>query len=264
MFTINEDNSIYATRGDVVFFAVKAKDAETGQQFTFEVGDILRMTVYGKKDATNVVLQKDFAVAEESEFVTIFLDGKDTKFEDLISKPKDYWYEIELNPDAHPQTIIGYGEDGPVLFKLFPEGDEVEPDTEITEEDIPVVDAELNVSSNRPIENQAVARAILALEGRCEAGIVHVVDGKIDRTYDKIRQWCESGIPVIVLNKGEHPAFAVNWSDERINFDSGGYMKVADDFGLIRFRFVKYVLLPDNTFHDKSEMYDLEYTNRYF
>lgn len=120
MFVLNDDNSIYATRGDIVFFSVSAED--DGEPHMFKAGDVVRIKVYGKKDAENVVLQKDFPVVEDTEKVEIFLSKEDTKIGEVISKPKDYWYEIELNPGNDPQTIIGYDEDGAKVFRLFPEG----------------------------------------------------------------------------------------------------------------------------------------------
>lgn len=120
MFTINDDNSIYVTRGDILFFTVTAED--DGESYKFQPGDVVRIKVYGKKDAEAVALQKDFPVFEESEEVEIFLSEEDTKIGEVISKPKDYWYEVELNPDTKPQTIIGYDNDGAKVFKLFPEG----------------------------------------------------------------------------------------------------------------------------------------------
>lgn len=48
--------------------------------------------------------------------------GDETKIGEYISKPKEYWYEIELNPETYPQTIIGYDEDGPKVLILYPEG----------------------------------------------------------------------------------------------------------------------------------------------
>lgn len=162
MFTLNDDLSIYATRGDIVFFSVTAEDK--GVAYTFQPGDVLRIKIYGKKDAENVVLQKDFPVTEVTEEVEIFLTEEDTKIGEVISKPKDYWYEVELNPNDNPQTIIGYNEDGPAVFKLFPEGADIE-SYEPTPEDIPFVDSELDMSSTRPIQNKAVARAVVSLQG---------------------------------------------------------------------------------------------------
>lgn len=165
MFTVNEDLSIYATRGDIVFFSVSAED--DGYLYKFQVGDIVRMKVYGKKDAGSVVLQKDFPVTEVSERVFIYLDGEETRFGDIISKPTDYWYEVELNPDTFPQTIIGYDEDGPRVFKLFPEGEDINA-YDPSPEDFPVVDAELDTSSPRPVANAAVAKAVAQVLDTCE------------------------------------------------------------------------------------------------
>ena len=163
MFTINDDLSIYVTRGDRLFFTVTAEDG--GKPYKFQPGDIVRFKVYGKKDATNVVLQKDFPVTTVTEKVEIYLTEDDTKIGDVISKPKDYWYEVELNPYDHPQTIIGYDEDGAKVFRLLPEGrDMTENEPDINPEDIPVVDKVLDMTSLRPIQNQAVARAVTKLE----------------------------------------------------------------------------------------------------
>lgn len=161
MFVLNDDLSIYATRGDIVFFTVSAE--ENGEAHTFKAGDVVRIKIYGKKDANNVVLEKDFPVVEDTTAVEIFLTGEDTKIGGVISKPVVYWYEVELNPRTNPQTIIGYDDDGAKEFKLFPEGKdliEYVPDSE----DIPFVDAELDLLSPRPLQNQAIARAIVQLK----------------------------------------------------------------------------------------------------
>lgn len=163
MFVVNDDNSIYVTRGDAISFSVIAK--ENDSDYLFKQGDVVRFKVYGKKDAENVVLSKDFYVEADTNKVDILLTEKDTKIGEVISKPKDYWYEVELNPFSAPQTIIGYNEDGATVFKLFPEGDDVDTsDGEITEDDIPIVDEELDPTSTRPVQNQAIARAITKLE----------------------------------------------------------------------------------------------------
>ena len=160
MFTLNDDLSIYATRGDIVFFSVSAE--EDGVHYHFQPGDVVRIKVYGKKDAENVVLQKDFPVLEITEKVNIYLSEEDTKIGDVISKPTDYWYEVELNPDTAPRTIIGYDEDGAKVFKLFPEGDDI-PETPPEPRAISMIDDELDLTSSRPVENRAVARAVYGL-----------------------------------------------------------------------------------------------------
>lgn len=124
MFKVNDDLSIYVTRGDAMVFSVTA-DA-SGLPYIFKDGDIVRFKVFEKKECHCVVLQKDFPADAGSDKVTISLNGEDTKLGDYISKPKDYWYEVELNPMTYPQTIVGYDEDGAKVFRLFPEGGEVE------------------------------------------------------------------------------------------------------------------------------------------
>lgn len=126
MFKINnEDLTIYCTRGDALSFSLYAD--KDGENYIFQPDDVVRFRIYGKKAAEEVLLQKDFTVGDEArEYVPIYLTGEDTRIGDIISKPTDYWYEIELNPDTDPQTIVGYDEDGAKVFKLFPEGRVIE------------------------------------------------------------------------------------------------------------------------------------------
>lgn len=165
MFVVNDDLSIYLTRGDTLFFKVTAKDH--GYPYTFRPGDIVRISVTGKKDVTAVYLQKDFPVYNASKTVYIYLDGEETKIGEKISKQKDYRYEIVLNPDTAPQTIIGNDDEGVKIFRLFPESDDREPVYPEPEE-IPVVDAELDLTSERPVSNRAVAAAIARLTAAIE------------------------------------------------------------------------------------------------
>lgn len=127
MFKVNDDLSIYVTRGDIALidFSVTDKD---GKIYTFKNGDVVRFKVFEKKGCDCVVLQKDFIVAAPADSVELLLTGEDTKIGELIHKPKDYWYEVELNPHTAPQTVVGYDEDGAKVFRLFPEGKDVEVD----------------------------------------------------------------------------------------------------------------------------------------
>ena len=165
MYKVNEDMSIYVTRGDIVILNVKAEFK--GNPYTFQPGDLLRIKVFKKKKATEVVLAKDFPVTAVTQTVQIFLDKEDTKIGNVISKPVDYWYEVELNPLSEPQTILGYDEDGAKIFKLFPEGADKE-----VEEYVPGDDdilsrfmaSELDLASTHPVENQAIARGMLRIQ----------------------------------------------------------------------------------------------------
>jgi hypothetical protein len=125
MFKINEDKSIYLTRGDIANITVSA-NTSAGTPYTFKKGDIVRFKVFKRRDCGCVELQKDTEVTEEKQEVNVFLSGSDTKIGELISKPTNYWYEVELNPDTAPQTIIGYDEDGEKVFRLYPEGSDLQ------------------------------------------------------------------------------------------------------------------------------------------
>lgn len=122
MFKIDEDKTIHLTRGDVANIVFSA--AKGDEEHTFETGDIVRLKVFERKDCGCVVLQKDTKISDPVTEVEIFLGKEDTKIGETINKPKDFWYEIELNPDTKPQTLVGYDEDGPKLFMLYPEGDD--------------------------------------------------------------------------------------------------------------------------------------------
>lgn len=166
MYKLNEDLSIYVTRGDIVLTSVKA--SFDGKPYTFMPGDLVRFKVFKKKNASVVVLEKDFPVTTATQSVQIYLSKEDTKIGNTISKPVDYWYEVELNPLSDPQTIIGYDEDGAKVFKLFPEGADKEVEEHIPDDEEILsryMDDELDLSSKHPVENHVIARAFARMEG---------------------------------------------------------------------------------------------------
>ena len=171
MFQISEDNSIGVTRGDVCFFDVQAW--EEGEPYLFQPGDVLRIKVYARKNAAAVVLQKDFLADREQRSISVFLTGEDTRIGCVISKAVPYWYEVELNPDTEPQTIVGFDADGPKLFVLYPEGADV-PERIPTEEEVGFVDGQLDVSSVRPVQNRVLCAAFARLEG-----LIRDLEGRI-------------------------------------------------------------------------------------
>ena len=120
MFVIDSDMTIHITRGDVAIISVTANIGETS--YEFKQGDVVRFKVFVKKDCEEVVLKKDVEVTVTDTKVKIPLESKDTTIGEVISKPTDYWYEVELNPETNPQTIVGYDDDGAKVFKLYPEG----------------------------------------------------------------------------------------------------------------------------------------------
>lgn len=93
--------------------------------YEFNNGDILRFKIMKANKCDNVVLAKDFEIAEPTKTIRIELTKDNTKIEGIISKVVDYWYEVELNPDTTPKTILGFDKAGAKIFKLYPEGDDV-------------------------------------------------------------------------------------------------------------------------------------------
>lgn len=123
MFKI-ENNTIHLTRGDIATIGVKAKNVD-GSDYIFKGGDIVRLSVYERKNPTNVFMEIDVPAVEGTTEVEIDLDSKDTKFDEIINKETTYWYEIVLNPETRAQTIIGYDLEGEKEFILYPEASEV-------------------------------------------------------------------------------------------------------------------------------------------
>lgn len=161
MFEIDSDMTLHITRGDVAFFTVAAE--KSSGLHKFQPNDVVRIKVMQRKNCDNVAFHKDFLVLEERDTVDIILTENETKIGDTINKPVDYWYEVELNPYTNPQTLIGYDADGPKIFKLYPEGRDL--GSGLEPEEIPPVDKELSFTSERPIQNQAVTRALVGYEG---------------------------------------------------------------------------------------------------
>lgn len=126
MFKLNpETKQINITRGDTATIEITAN--MNNELYEFQAGEVVRLKVFERNNCNNVVLVKDVVVADNTTSIQFELSKEDTKIGPVISKYVDYWYEVELNPDTNPQTIIGYevDEDDTVLvkvFRLLPEG----------------------------------------------------------------------------------------------------------------------------------------------
>lgn len=232
MFQVNDDDmSIYLTRGDTALFQVSAMKSET-ERYVFKAGDVVRIKVFEKKACDKVVLQKDFGIEEDTEVATVFLNERETKFGEVISKPTDYWYEIELNPFTEPQTIVGYDDDGAKILKLFPEGADV-PDIPIEEEDIPIVDKELDLTSTRPVQNQAIARAFKNTESVLNARINQIIREELPtpslETKGEISIECGTGLIVNLASNGADVNVMYEFNEFALNGSTSGVITVSND-----------------------------------
>lgn len=119
-----EDKNIQITRGDMLPITVSATNGISGENYEFLQGEVIRFKVTQANKVEKVVLQKDFTVAENTTEELIIMTSQEMKIGELKSKPVDYWYEIELNPDTDKtMTIVGYTkEEGPAILTLLPEG----------------------------------------------------------------------------------------------------------------------------------------------
>lgn len=93
------------------------------ENYVFQVGDEIMFGVYAnRKMSGEALLLKRYTVEEETEEFEFTISADEMKIGELIDKPTDYWYEIELNGD---QTILGYDQDGAKILRLYPEGSEI-------------------------------------------------------------------------------------------------------------------------------------------
>lgn len=114
-----DGTTIKLNRGDVLNLSLSIKMANNNS-YIFQVGDKITFSIYEKKKMNEqAVLIKEVEVNETSESVSIDITSEETKLGDLINKPVEYWYEIELNEEY---TVIGYDDDGAKKLMLYPEG----------------------------------------------------------------------------------------------------------------------------------------------
>lgn len=124
MAIMNSNYNIECNRGSMLSVTYKFRRKTDGMFMTFENGDVIRFKIMEKGHNENVILQKDFEIAEHTDSVNIMIPSDEMKIGEMINKPVDYWYEIELNPDK-PSTItlLGFTKaTGGRIFTLSPEG----------------------------------------------------------------------------------------------------------------------------------------------
>ena len=127
MAIVSANYGIETNRGDVLGLVVKTNNSD-GSPYEFQVGDVIRFKLMEKSNVENIILQKDVQVEEVCESVLLQIPSQEMKIGELINKPVEYWYEIELNPDTEmTMTILGYTKkSGPRILTLTPEGGDKE------------------------------------------------------------------------------------------------------------------------------------------
>lgn len=122
MLEIIDERNIEITRGNVLALTITADNE--GTEYQFSKDDIICFKIMEAKNVTNVILQKNFKVLNDTTEQDIEISADEMKIGNLSSKPVDYWYEIELNPETpYTRTIIGYSkEEGAALLTILPEG----------------------------------------------------------------------------------------------------------------------------------------------
>ena len=115
------NSMIEVNRGDELSLSLTLKQ-DSGTTYTFVEGDKVVFSIYNKgKMNEKAVLIKEVNATPGTTSITIALTSEETKIGELINKPVEYWYEIELNDE---QTVLGFDENGPKEFILYPEGAE--------------------------------------------------------------------------------------------------------------------------------------------
>ena len=119
---IIEGNHIKINRGNTLPLKLVIPISHT-ENYVFQVGDEIMFGIYGtKKMDEEALLLKKYTIEEETEEFEFTINAEEMKIGELINKPTDYWYEIELNGE---QTILGYDDDGAKIITLYPEGSEI-------------------------------------------------------------------------------------------------------------------------------------------
>ena len=109
------NKNIYLNRGDAITIVL------VNNSDTFKANDYIKFRVCEQGDLLNVVLTKTVNIDAQhaGSEVKIELTSEDTRIgEPFKNGSRIYWYEIELNGEI---TLVGYDNDGPKLFTIWPE-----------------------------------------------------------------------------------------------------------------------------------------------
>lgn len=118
-----EGYTMKLNRGDCLRFTLKLKN-EDGSFYTFQNTDKIIFSVYNKnKMNEKALLIKEVDAVSGTDSIEINCTSEDTTIGEMMNKPVEYWYEVELNGEY---TVIGYDDDGAKILMLYPEGSKLQ------------------------------------------------------------------------------------------------------------------------------------------
>lgn len=112
-----KNKTIHLNRGDSASIQIACNNS------SFDIGQKLCMYVMEAGNCENILAQVETDILEESNTATLSITSEATK---SLSEPfshgaKEFWYELELQNGIERTTLIGFDENGPKLFILYPE-----------------------------------------------------------------------------------------------------------------------------------------------
>lgn len=114
----DENENIHINRGDRLLFEYSINN--DGTDYVFQEGDFVTFAIYGKGKMNDLpFVYEKFIPEVGSTSIDIDIAKEKMRIGDYINKPKDYWYEIQLNDEI---TTHGYKKDGAKILTLYPEG----------------------------------------------------------------------------------------------------------------------------------------------
>lgn len=133
MIKIDEDNTIYLTRGDAtqekfnrLAFQFPIFNISTQQEelYQFQLTDKITFVVVDKKGYDKEeILRKEYLISDlgyinPTTTPELPLTAEETKVFELTSKKKTYWYDLVLNDEI---TMLGMDNEGAKKIIIFPE-----------------------------------------------------------------------------------------------------------------------------------------------
>lgn len=114
------NNTFHVTKGDAGTITIKWKDGSILPE-----GSSVIFSVYRKNELdSQPVLWEKKDIPSGVTSIDLYISSYDTDdLENPENGREEYWYELKVGPDY---TAIGYDENGPKIFYLYPTGQHLE------------------------------------------------------------------------------------------------------------------------------------------